>query len=556
MKKDRISNNEKAKTSVAYLSMEIALEEGIKTYAGGLGVLAGDLLRAASELSFPLVGVTLFNKEGYFLQTISASGKQKESVDKSDLSKLRRCSEWVHIAIGRDQVRVNIWEYVLTASSGHDILVYLLDTDCPENQEKYRRLSGCLYGGDREYRLWQEIVLGCGAIAALEVLGYSGIKKIHLNEGHGALAAISLYQKQKDILKDAVRAIKVTREKVAFTTHTPVAGGHDIFSLGEILAAQPDFPVDIPELSENGLVDFTKTALFFSSSANAVSRRHAQVSRRLFPGHKITSIVNGVSSTYWASLEMAALFDKYISGWRLDNRLLKRAAKIPRAEISAAQLEAKKRLLTIVKETGGQEFSLSRFTICFARRFAPYKQPEMLLADIDRLLSIQEKAGPIQIIYAGKAHPRDEIGKALIADVNRIGKKLSGKIPFVFLSNYNLSLAKVLVAGSDLWLNNPQPPYEASGTSGMKAAHNGVPQASTADGWWLEAAPAGWTIGEEPDSFYDLLEKEILPLFYQQPDKYSSLRRDCISLNASYFNTQRVLREYIDRAYQLEDGDR
>jgi len=540
-----INQEERKNFPVAYLSMEIALEEGIKTYAGGLGVLAGDLLRAASELDFPVVGVTLFNKEGYFSQKLSSSGQQEESPDYSDLSKIRLCPERARVHIGQDEVLINIWEYALTSSAGRIVPVYLLDTDCPENQDKYRRLSGCLYGGNREYRLWQEIILGRGSVATLEALGYSGIKKFHLNEGHGALAAISIFRRQTDF----DQALVATREKVVFTTHTPVAEGHDVFSLGEIMEAQPDFPVEIPELSENGLVDFTKTALFFSSSVNAVSRQHAGVSRKLFPGHKIISIVNGISSAYWASPEMSVLFDKYIPGWRLDNSRLEAAANIPLSEISDSQLVAKKRLLDVIKEAGGQGFSTDRFTICFARRFAPYKRPEMLLADIERLLAVQKKAGPIQIVYAGKAHPHDEIGRALVADVNRAGKGLAGKIPFIFLPDYDLDLAKVLVAGSDLWLNNPEPPFEASGTSGMKAALNGVPQASTADGWWLESKVDDWTITEKAGSLYGLLEKEILPMFYNRPEEYAALRRDCISLNATYFNTQRVWREYIRKSY-------
>lgn len=544
----------KKNTLVAYLSMEIALDDSIKSFAGGLGILAGDILRAASQINFPMVGITLLNKNGYFKQKISKDGKQEELSDASDFNKLKLREEKVTIKIAEEEILVRAWEYVLQSGDGLEIPIFLLDTDWPENNPEVRSLSGYLYGGDIEYRLKQEIVLGRGGVKMIEALGFSSIKKIHLNEGHGALAAIELFN-SSDKKSDKAK-LKDVRSKIVFTTHTPIPEAHDIFFGEFFFKFQPDFPKQIKGLIENDKIDMTKVAMTFSSYDNAVSAKHKITSRHMFKGFGLKSITNGVDSSLWTSESFVGLFDKYMNGWKSNNRLLKKALQIDIQEIEHAHSLEKKKLVDFLNNNFSASFKENIFTIVFARRFAPYKRPSLIFSDIERLLEINKNCGPIQIIFSGKAHPRDVTGKALIEEVNMVGKKIGSDIPFVFLENYNIEIAKKLVAGADLWLNNPIPPLEASGTSGMKAAHNGVPQLSTLDGWWPEGYvkdKTGWVISENNNQhdLYDVLENKIIPIYYGNRNEYAEIRRYCISINAAKFNTQRMLREYIKKAYRL-----
>ncbi|NLZ74554.1 alpha-glucan family phosphorylase [Candidatus Falkowbacteria bacterium] len=548
MKNKKLKNN----SSVAYFSMEIALENNIKNFAGGLGVLAGDLLRAASELKFPMIGVSLLYKNGYFKQVISKDGEQKERADKSNFSKLKLLSPKIFLQIAQDKVLVRVWEYKLKSNGGIDIPVYLLDTDWPENKDKHRQLCKNLYSADLRKKLKQSIILGRGGIKLLNKLGLENISKIHLNEGHGALAGVELFLNSKK--RSDKEKIKEVRKKIVFTTHTPVIAGHNIYFKEFLLKYQPDFPVKIKELIKEDRVNFTNLAMFFSSYINGVSLKHKEVTKGMFPHYKIDSITNGVHSSLWTSASFKHLFDKYITGWAENNEQLIGAKNISLIEIKKAHQEEKKKLIKLVKENSGKVFKENIFTITFARRFAPYKRPSWLLEDIKALKEIKKKAGKIQIVYAGKAHPADVIGKSLILEVNKKIKSLEKEINIAFIPNYDLKKAKILVAGSDLWLNNPIAPNEASATSGMKAAHNGVPQLSTLDGWWLEAERknrTGWDIIEKKhkNNLYQILAEKIIPLYYKNEQGYYKICRNAITYNASKFNTQRVLREYIKKAY-------
>lgn len=534
---------------VAYFSMEIALEKDLKTYAGGLGVLAGDILRSASRQNFPMLGITLLNKHGYFKQVINSKGKQEELIDRSNLKKLELLSFKMYINIGLDKVLFRVWRYFLRHDDGLKIPIYFLDTDWPENREKHRRLCENLYPGDKRKKLKQAILLGRGGVKLLNKIGLEKISKIHLNEGHGALAAIELFLSSKE--SSEASKIKDVRRRLVFTTHTPVSSGHDIFFGEFLLKYQPDFPVQIKEIIENDTINFTKLALFFSSYANGVSKKHGRVSRDMFPDFEINSITNGIESSFWSAPEMMSLFDKHVPGWRHNNALLRKAQKISLGEIKEAHLVAKKRLIKFIAKQKKVNFIEDALIITFARRFAPYKRPTMLLSDLNRLKNINKSTGPIQIVYAGKAHPDDEVGKTLVREVNKRISDISREIKIVFLENYDLEIAKLLVSGSDIWLNNPALPNEASATSGMKAAHNGIMQISTFDGWWPEGYvknKTGWTINESGD-LYDILEKKVLPLYYHYPEKWLKMMRSTIALNASYFNTDRVLKEYIKKAY-------
>jgi starch phosphorylase len=548
------------KSIVVYLSMEIALENDIKTYAGGLGVLAGDILRSAADSGFPMVGVTLLSDQGYLRQRVDKDGKQASDPDPGyDFSKLEKLPQQAEIFIGPERVVVGVWRYLIKGLHGSTVPVYLLDTNIESNRAAHRGLTGQLYGGDMGYRLQQEIVLGRGGVKILQALGYQDIKKFHLNEGHGALAAVELFLNSPAETDSA--KVEEVRKKCVFTTHTPLPKAQDIFAVDYLLKYQPDFPSRLAGLSSgNQEINFTRLGLYFSAYVNAVSRQHQKSSQKMFPEYKIRDITNGVNPLTWSASEFCDLYDEYLPGWQDDNAKLLGAASIPSDRVWSAHRSAKNRLLQYISDRHPAPLDVEVFTIGFARRFTPYKRPTFLLQDIDRLLAINDKVGKIQIIYAGKAHPQDIIGQDLIRFIYETKKKLAGKIGLVFLEDYDLDKARLMAAGVDLWLNTPEPPYEASGTSGMKAAHNGVPQLSTMDGWWPEGYvkdKTGWIIREARDGghdLYDVLEKEIIPLYYKHPDKWREIMRQTISLNASRFNTGRVLWQYIEEAYGNEKG--
>lgn len=552
----------KNKSKIAYFSMEIALENGIKTYSGGLGILAGDILRSAADLNLSMIGVTLLNSKGYFNQKINKFGEQVEQpATNYDFSKIKKIKKIVKIKIGKDVVNIQVWQYLIISSNGFEVPVLLLDTDLKENLEKYRHLTGSLYGGDKNYRLLQETILGRGGYEALKTFKYD-VKKFHINEGHGSFVAVAKFlDTHQNNIKDRLLE---TRESCVFTTHTPVKMAHDIFLLKDVLLYQEDFPQKLKGLIENKQVNMTNVGLYFSNYINGVALSHKEVSSQMFPGYPIHCITNGVHSQTWTSPEFQELFDKYIPNWRNSSLSLRNAFSLPLPEIWRSHQLAKKRLLKVIKNKTGQIFQENVFTIGFARRFTAYKRPTLLFKDVERLLSINQKVGKIQIVYGGKAHPMDEFGKRLILDVNKLAEKYKKQIKIVFIEGYEMDLAKIIIAGVDLWLNTPLPPNEASGTSGMKAAHNGVPQLSSFDGWWREGyikGKTGWTIGndkynekkntdkKDAHSLYELLEQEIIPLYYKKPNSWRAVMRFVIGVNASFFNTERVVREYIQNAY-------
>lgn len=533
---------------VAYLSMEIALENNIKTYAGGLGVLAGDVLRSAARKKFPMAAVTLINKQGYFKQKISSAGNQIEQIDRDyDFSKLKKLPTEVTINIGRDLVKIGVWEYLINGENGFTIPVYLLDTDISGNKTIYKKLTAKLYGGNLEARLRQEMVLGRGGVKMLAALGYQDITVYHLNEGHGAFAAIELFNDAKGATNE--ERVKEVKQKCIFTTHTPIKTIYDSFPISMILKNQPDFPCDLALIIKDNQVNTLELGIYFSHFINGVSLAHQLLLSNLFPGINFQAVTNGVNSIFWSSPEFQKLYDQYLTGWRDDYKLLAGAINIPTIEIWQAHQEAKRKLLEYIKINKKIDWREDILTICFARRFTGYKQPLLLLSDVERLLEISEKGEKIQIIFSGKAHIRDVAGQDAIKKITQIRKKYR-KLKIVFLENYNLDLAHLLVAGSDVWLNNPLPPQEACGTSGMKAAHNGVPQISTLDGWWPEGfklGRTGWAIKNGND-LYEILKREVLPLYYQKPEAWREMMRSVIAINAAYFNTDRMIEQYIKQA--------
>ena len=559
---------------IAYFSMEIALDAAVPTYSGGLGILAGDMLLSAADLGLPILGVTLLYRNGYFVQRLDAAGNQTESAETWDpRTRLTRLDRTVTIAIEGRRVEIAAWRYDVKGQGGQVVPVYLLDTDLDANDPYDRSLTNALYGGDGRYRLCQEAVLGYGGWAMLEALGLlESLTTFHMNEGHSALLVAAALEARlvargaHEPVSDDITAI---RKRFAFTTHTPVPAGHDRFDRGLTTAVLGDARtalIDRVGGIRDGFMNMTQLALRGSHYVNGVAMRHGEVSRALFPGDAIHAITNGVHAVRWASPPFATLFDHHIPEWRKDNGYLRHVIGISVEEVAAAHRAAKDRLAVEVRKRTKIALDTSRFTIGFARRAAEYKRGYLAFWDLDRLRAVAKHAGPLQFVFAGKAHPHDAEGKAVIRRIFEAAAEVGDEtLRVVYLENYEIGLAQRLVAGVDLWLNTPRPPLEASGTSGMKAALNGVPSLSTLDGWWVEGCiegRTGWAIGEEHSplagdeanaadaaSLYDKLENEIVPLYYGNPDEYARVMRGAIAFNASYFNTQRSVEQYVRSAY-------
>ena len=562
---------------VAYFSMEIALAEDMPTYSGGLGILAGDTLRSAADLGVPIVAVTLVYRKGYFRQYLDSAGNQYEEPQQwSPEHLLEEIRERVSVTVEGRQVWIRAWKYTIKGVADDTVPVYLLDTDLPENSAWDRTLTESLYGGDDRYRLCQEVVLGSGGFLMLRKIGHTDVQVYHMNEGHSALLALSLLDRRLDqSFAGRVRELDIEgiRRMCIFTTHTPVPAGHDRFSrklAEEVLGQDGVTLLDQAEAWHGDFLNMTYLALRFSGYVNGVAMRHGEVSRGMFPTYAISAITNGVHATTWTSPAFAELFDRHIMGWRTDNNYLRYAISIPLDEIRQAHLTAKKDLFREIREKKGIDLNPEFLTIGFARRASTYKRADFLFHDLDRLKHIARDLGPLQLVYGGKAHPHDRGGKDLIRRVFGGTTAVSDTIRSAYVENYDMKWGKLLTSGVDLWLNNPMRPQEASGTSGMKAALNGVPSFSVVDGWWIEGyieGVTGWAIGSsdiaedlpsEVSGLYDKLEREIVPMFYGRPTRYLEVMRSAIALNGSFFNTQRMLQQYVANAYSsnVADGTR
>jgi glycogen phosphorylase len=562
---------------VAYFSMEIALDQDMPTYSGGLGILAGDTLRSAADLGVPIVAVTLVYRKGYFRQYLDAAGNQYEEPQQWNPEHvLEEVRERVSVTVEGRQVWIRAWKYTIKGVTEEIVPVYLLDTDLPENSAWDRTLTESLYGGDDRYRLCQEVVLGSGGFLMLRKIGHTDVQVYHMNEGHSALLGLSLLERRLDqSFAGRVRDLDIEgiRRMCIFTTHTPVPAGHDRFSrklAEEVLGPDAVTLLDQADAWHGDFLNMTYLALRFSGYVNGVAMRHGEVSRGMFPTYAISAITNGVHATTWTSPAFAKLFDRYIMGWRTDNNYLRYAISIPLDEIRQAHLIAKKELFREIREKKGIELNPEVLTIGFARRASTYKRADFLFQDLDRLKHIARDLGPLQLVYGGKAHPHDSGGKDLIRRVFGGTAAVSDTIRSAYLENYDMKWGRLLTSGVDLWLNNPMRPQEASGTSGMKAALNGVPSFSVVDGWWIEGyieGVTGWAIGSsdiaedlasEVSGLYDKLEREIVPMFYGRPTRYLEVMRYAIALNGSFFNTQRMLQQYVANAYSsnVADGTR
>ncbi len=550
--------------TVAYFSMEIALSKSLPTYSGGLGMLAGDTLRSGADTGAPMVAVSLAHRCGYFRQHLDGNGQQTESdVPWHPEATLPEAPATVTICLQGRDVIIRAWRFDVVGVTGHILPVFLLDTDVEGNDPWDRTLTDHLYGGDNYYRLCQEAVLGLGGIHLLYAMGMRP-QVCHMNEGHAALLTVGLMEDHLAgiPLRDATEAdASYVREHCVFTTHTPVPAGHDQFGLDHtyrVLGHERASAIDRFGGFHNGLLNMTYLALRFSRYVNGVALQHGKVSQGMFPEYKISSITNGVHAATWVSPAFQQLFDKEIPSWRHDNQYLRNAYGIEPQVIEATHKKGQERLFATVKERTGVDLNPDVLTLGFARRVATYKRASLLFTDAQRLHELAEKLGGLQILYAGKAHPADNAGKALIREVfSAAGRLNDSKLRILYLENYDWELGEQLTGGVDVWINTPLRPYEASGTSGMKAALNGVPSLSVLDGWWIEGCAegiTGWAVEDfddearEAEALYSKLEQCVGPLF-AKPKAWARMRQHCIAMNGTFFNTHRMLGQYISNAY-------
>ena len=554
----------KKERRVAYFSMEIGIDSGVPTYSGGLGVLAGDTIKSCADLNVPLVAVTLLYKRGYFYQKIDEQGQQQElPYEWNPKDFLRPLSKTVTVTVENRAVSIQAWEYRVVGIGGYCVPIIFLDTDIEQNSESDRNLTYYLYGGDENYRLAQEIILGVGGVRMLRELGYHRISRYHMNEGHAGLLTLELLNERKRN-HQPIWDIDGVRRMCVFTTHTPVPAGHDQFSYDLVRQVLSEFvPIDfLKTVGGQDRLNMTLLALNLSHYVNGVAKEHGKISQEMFPGYHVDSITNGVHSSTWVCESFKRLYDKYIPGWANDPFSLRYALSTPKEEIWNAHQEAKRALVNYVNRETNSGMDYETLTIGFARRATAYKRVGLVFYDANKLVNISKNVGKIQFVFSGKAHPKDWSGKELIKKIISVSGQLKDHIKVVYLENYDMELAKMLVSGVDLWLNTPHKPKEASGTSGMKAAHNGVPSLSILDGWWIEGCIeglTGWSIGSVHDtesvdqdnahSLYEKLEEVIVPTFYNNHQNWIDIMRHCIAINASFFNTHRMVQQYVLNAY-------
>lgn len=552
---------------IAYFSMEIALRNEIPTYAGGLGILAGDTVRSAADLDLPMVAVSLVSHAGYFHQELDAQGRQTEHAATWEPARWAQpIDAKIAVRIDGRTVWIGAWLYVHEGHMGGRQPVLLLDTDLNENSSEDREITHYLYGGDNVYRLKQEIVLGLGGVRLLHAIGFN-IQHYHMNEGHSALLGLELMRRftyaDEDVRPgESHYDIPRVRDLCSFTTHTPVEAGHDRFPYDMVQRVLDNgFDVEtIKRLAGEEYLNMTRLALNLSEYVNGVAKKHAELSNAMFPGYKVHAITNGVHPYTWTAETFRQFYDHYVPGWCHEPQLLTRAdCCIPDNAVQEAHTQAKQILIDKVQTLTGVALKSDVPIFGFARRMTAYKRPDLLFSDLERLRAIARKY-PFQIVLAGKAHPRDENGKRLIEQLCAHALALADAIPVVYLPDYDLALAQTLTAGVDVWLNTPLPPLEASGTSGMKAAFNGVPNLSVLDGWWIEGClegVTGWAIGDaagmadgNAQALYDKLEQVVLPLYYDRSDGgWVKVMKGAISKNASYFNSHRMMSRYAIEAY-------
>lgn len=531
---------------VAYLTAEIGLRSDLPTYSGGLGVLAGDHVKAAADLGMPLTAVTLLYRHGYARQHLDG-GTQTETFPSFDPSSL--LEETGHILedeLEGRTVRLRIWRHRCVGIGGNTVDVLFLDTDVEGNDPVDVALGHRLYGGPPGTRIRQEYLLGVCGLRALELVGIP-FTTLHLNEGHCAFAPLELE-------RQGWSRSRIARSTL-FTTHTPVPAGHDRFGWDDVeRTLGPLMPKDVREALHPEHLSMSHLAAHYAGRMNGVSVLNAEVAHTMFEGRSIEGITNGVHHLTWTSDAMATLFDSNLPGWREDPQLLAQAVhRLSDDHLEGARAQARAALFSAIEHETGSKFDPARLTIGFARRFATYKRADLVFSDLDRLLEAMR--GKVQFVFSGKAHPDDQGGKALIERVIEAGQRLGHEVPVAFLENYSMATGALMTSGVDVWLNTPIRPMEASGTSGMKAAMNGVPNCSILDGWWPEACDHGvngWAIGHQENdrddardakATLDVLIDEVLPAWEGPRRIWCDLMRHAI-VASSRFSAQRMVQDY------------
>jgi len=549
---------------IAYFVMELGLEDNMPIYSGGLGTLAGDTLYSYADMDIPAVCVTLLYKRGYNLQKITPHGMQLDFDALWDYKKyLRKLDVEVEVLFGDKKQKVACWEYWVRSKA--DVRILFLDADVEGNDPEIRKLNSKLYFDDGIYRLRQEILLGIGGYRVLKALGYP-IHVYHMNESHSAFLVVELLREFKS--SDEVR------KRCVFTTHTPVPAGHDKFPVDMVKEELKAYDIiDWEKEAVEGYINLSVLASRYSGKVNAVSQRHMYVTQGIFPEltGSLEYVTNGVYHKRWIHPELQEVFNEYIPGWDEKPILLQRVYDIPSELLLKTHNKIKSELINLINKQTDASFSDDVFTVGIARRVTPYKRNDLILRDIDRLIHIGERVGEIQIVFAGKAHPKDGMGKDMIKrifEAMRIIRERTKTVKVTFLENYGIDMAKLLIAGCDVWLNNPKRPYEACGTSGMKAGMNGVLNFSTWDGWWLEGGVEGvngWGIGPRPswqdmsesldeedlEDLYGKLAHIILPTYYKHKDEWVRLMKNSIATIGPYFNTHRMVSDYISKVYKI-----
>ena len=554
---------------IAYFVMECAVDSRIPTYSGGLGILAGDTLQSFADLEVPAVCITLLWKNGFTNQKLSNDGTQLDSVQEWDVERyMQPTNIKIKMPLGDKDITITAYKYTIESTKGdNEIDAYFLTPDVPENDPETRKICDRLYIEGGLTRLKQEIILGIGGYEMLKAIKYKPFL-YHINESHSAFLIASLMKDMNDLNR--------VKSRVVFTTHTPIPAAFDKFAmkdvasmLGRYCDKQVLYDIYQEKLEDNDELNLSWLAIKNAKNVVAVSRKHKFVSEQIFEGYRLKYVTNGIHHIKWASAHHKMLYAKYIKGWEEGPDLLRDVACIPDNEFAQAHILSKETLVEMVNSESDASFIPEDFTIAMAKRITHYKRNNLILSNPNKLIEIAERKGNIQIIFAGKAHPADPDGLAMIKSIHNASQYIASKtkkIKIAFLENYNIHKANIILAGVDLWLNNPVRPLEASGTSGMKASLNGVPNFSVLDGWWLEACMEGingWGIGPRPawtdlsysddvqdlNDIYGKLEFNILDLYYKNFSDYLKIMKMAVSTIAPYFNTHRMVSEYVTDLY-------
>lgn len=541
---------------VAFVSMEFGLESDMKTYCGGLGILSGDIFKSTTDLGYDMTGFSLLCKEGYFKQLI-VDGVQIEEPDLWDYNKsLERLDDNYTLELKDRIINYQLLKYNYTSPiSNFTNSIYFIDTDLETNSQEIRNISKSIYPPDKNTWYLQQFTLGLATPEISKALNLN-IDIYHLNESHASSLALALLKIKGDFDK--------VQQSLVFTTHTPLEGANQKMSL-ELLSSylSADLIELIPsELIIDNVVNYTSLAIHFAKVSNAVAKRHKQVTIQMYPTHDIKYITNGVHIPTWACQGLSKLYDQYLGNWRIDNNALRMVGVIPDQLLWDNHMGNKANLAEYLNSHGYEDFDKHAFTIGFARRTTGYKRADFVLTQVDRLRAIAKKYGKLQIVFSGKAYPTDAEGKSLVHKLIEATKLSDDNLKIAFIPDYDMDVAKTIILGVDLWLNNPLPPLEASGTSGMKASLNGIPNFSILDGWWVEGHledQTGWSIGQdlcqgdtckliEIEDLYSKLENQIYEAWIDRK-AWARIIKSCIALNGTYFNTNRVVQEYFLISY-------